>query len=141
MNTERLGDPRPLPVWTKLALAFEVVRTYVHARVRLRRRDVRSALASLRGATTSPAIGEAAYGEAARLGGVVARVLAPLPADSRCLMTSVVLSTMLARRGIECPVVIGVKSGSAFGAHAWVELDGRPLLPADEAEFERLVTL
>jgi hypothetical protein len=77
----------------------------------------------------------------ARLGRAVTRVLGPLPADSRCLMTSLVLCRLLARRGAAASLVIGVRGGSSFGAHAWVELDGHPLLPPNEGEFERLVTL
>ena len=141
MTQDRLRDPRPLPTRTKLALTLEVAATFVRARLRLRRRDVRSAVALLRASARSGPGTDETYAEAARLGGVVARVLSPLPADSRCLMMSVVLSAMLARRGVDSSIVIGVKSGSTFGAHAWVELDGRPLLPAGETEFERLVTL
>jgi hypothetical protein len=48
---------------------------------------------------------------------------------------------MLARRGAAATVVIGVRPGSPFGSHAWPELGGRPLLPALEGSFERLVDL
>ena len=74
----------------------------------------------------------------------VARTLRLLPTDSRCLMRSLVLSALLARRGIDSSLVIGVRTAEAFGAHAWVEHEGRPLLPtgasaSGAAPFHRLV--
>ena len=79
--------------------------------------------------------------EGARLGSVVGRVLGPLPVESRCLMRSLVLTQLLARRDIPSRLVIGVRPGAAFGAHAWVELDGTPVLPPGGDEFSRLVDL
>jgi hypothetical protein len=64
-----------------------------------------------------------------------------MPADSRCLMRSLVLTRLLARRGIESRLVISVRPGERFAAHAWVEHDGVALLPADAPQSERLVTL
>jgi hypothetical protein len=81
------------------------------------------------------------YGEALRMASVVDRVCRPLPIDSRCLIQSLVLTSLLARRGVGTSLVIGVRGGEDFGAHAWVELAGRPLLPAGDGEFERLVEL
>src|SRR5581483_11465170 len=74
-----------------------------------------------------------------RYGQAVMRTLAILPTDSRCLMRSLVLLVLLNRRGIPAELVIGVKSGGEdeFGAHAWVELEGRSLLPPGE-NFGRL---
>ena len=63
-----------------------------------------------------------------------------MPFDSRCLVRSLVLTSMLDRRGIRSRLVIGVSVEPSFSAHAWVECDGRPLLPPlDEAN--RLVDL
>jgi hypothetical protein len=56
-------------------------------------------------------------------------------------MQSLTLSALLARRGYASKLVIGVQAGEAFGAHAWVELDGRPLLPPGGEAFQRLVEL
>jgi Transglutaminase-like superfamily len=141
VTLERLADPRPLAPWTRLALALEVLAVYARAWLLLRRRDVRTALALLRRSRAAGSSQGHPLAGAARLGQIVSRVLKSTPAKSRCLMMSVVLSTMLARRGVEAPVVIGVRSGSPFGAHAWAELDGHALLPAGASEFERLVTL
>ena len=75
------------------------------------------------------------------LGRAVMRVLGLLPTDSRCLMRSLVLTGMLARRGVYAKVVIGVRADPSFAAHAWVEVDGRPVLPTDESTFQRLVEI
>jgi hypothetical protein len=56
-------------------------------------------------------------------------------------MRSLVLMALLDRRDIGSSLVIGVRPGERFGAHAWVELAGRPLLPRGESEFERFVEL
>ncbi len=69
------------------------------------------------------------------------RTLSALPADSRCLMSSLVLTRMLARRGIDSNLVIAVEPGERFGAHAWVEYDGAALLHPGDGAFEQLVTL
>jgi Transglutaminase-like superfamily len=75
------------------------------------------------------------------LGRAVMRVLGLMPADSRCLMRSLVLVGMLARRGVYSTVVIGVQADPRFAAHAWVEVDGRPVLPTNESTFQRLVEI
>ena len=76
-----------------------------------------------------------------RLGRAVRRVLGSLPADSTCLIESIVLVTLLERRGVETSLVIGVEPGDDFRAHAWVELMGEPLLPASQGVYERLTEL
>ena len=76
-----------------------------------------------------------------RLGRAVGKTLGVLPADARCLIRSLVLMSLLAQRGIASSVVIGVKSEPEFGAHAWVESGGTPLLPPIEGEFSRLVEI
>jgi hypothetical protein len=133
-RADRLGLPR------KVALAAEIL--VVHARVRrtVRRNDIRSAVRLLRGSAPAAGGGMDTYAAGVRLGKAVTRVLGP-PLDAGCLRMSLVLCAMLARRGVGSSVVIGVKGGSDFGAHAWVELAGRPILPASETEFERLVAL
>jgi hypothetical protein len=136
--------PPRLSPRAKLALIGEILRAYARVRRTLSRTELRGALAELRG-TPPPAQAEmpepVSYGEALRLGSVVARVCRPLPIDSRCLMQSLILTSLLSRRGIGSSLVIGVRGGETFGAHAWVELAGRPLLPAGGTEFERLVEL
>jgi hypothetical protein len=71
----------------------------------------------------------------------VGRTLGALPADAQCLTRSLVLTSLLARRGIASSLVIGVKPEPEFEAHAWVESNGTPLLPPNEGEFTRLVEI
>jgi transglutaminase-like putative cysteine protease len=79
--------------------------------------------------------------DAARLGHAVTRTLTALPFDDRCLSQALVLVAMLARRGTPSTLVIGARAGAEFGAHAWVEVDGLPVLLADEADYPRLAEL
>ena len=79
--------------------------------------------------------------EGMRVGRAVTKVLRLLPTDSRCLIQAIVLTAMLARRGVDSTVVIGVRSEPSFGAHAWVELDGSPLLPTDQSIYRRLAEM
>ena len=65
-----------------------------------------------------------------RLGKIVGKVLGVLPTDSRCLIRSLVLVRILSRRAIPSTLVIGVRKESSFQAHAWVEHEGEPVLPA-----------
>lgn len=116
---------------SRARLAGEVLGTYARAWILLRRRPLSDALAALR----APRPG-AAKEDPRRLARAVVRTLRVLPSDSRCLVRSATLSGVLAHRGIESVVVLGVRAGEDFAAHAWVELDGVPLLPA--GDFERL---
>jgi hypothetical protein len=78
---------------------------------------------------------------AAHLGHAVFRTLRALPTDSRCLVQSLVLSQMLAARGIPSTLVIGAHTRPRFTAHAWVEHEGRPVLPPRDFQDARLVEL
>lgn len=119
-------------------LALEILGAYVDVRRSLRRADFQSVVESIRnanGATGTEAV------DPRRLGRAVTRTLRLLPTDSRCLMQSLVLTELLARRGIRSTLVIGVASGPEFATHAWVESSGRPLLPSREPLYQRLVEL
>lgn len=76
-----------------------------------------------------------------RLGFAVSRVLRVLPTESACLMRSLVLLRLLARRGLSCSLVVGVSTAPKFAAHAWIEQSGRSLLPSYNPVFTRLVEL
>lgn len=93
------------------------------------RGDIREVVGELRG----EALDLHGFSDARRVGirlaRPVRRTLDPLPWDSRCLMSALVLLRMLARRGIVCRLVIGVRPGDVFQAHAWIEHGGSPLLP------------
>lgn len=70
-------------------------------------------------------------GDGVRLGHAVTRTLRLVPARTMCLVRALVLLRLLASRGVEGELVISALPGerSTLDAHAWVELDGRPLLP------------
>jgi hypothetical protein len=130
---------RPLSARAKVALAGEIAAAYAVARWSLRRRGLRPALARLRagGAGGARSLSERDRMRAGvRLGRAVSQTLRVLPVDSRCLMSSLVLTRMLARRGIESQLVISVRPGEKFAAHAWVEHGGLALLPASEPASE-----
>jgi Transglutaminase-like superfamily len=136
--------PRRLSPLQKVALALEVLSAYRRARWSLRRTDLPRTLGRLRGDPPPPeptALEGAERREALRLGSVARRVLEVGARDSRCLMQSLVLTSLLARRGLGSGLVIGVRNDTTFGAHAWVEVAGQPLLPPGGSAFERLVKL
>jgi hypothetical protein len=64
--------------------------------------------------------------------------------SATCLIQAVALRQTLLRSGRSCTLELGVANGArGFEAHAWVELENRPLLSSpDEIErFSRLMTL
>ena len=136
------GDAPPAAT-DKARLGCEIAVAYLRARLALRRGGIRGALGAVRAVPQSRAAAKAADPVVAgrRLGHAVARTLAILPSDSRCLMRSLVLTALLSRRGIESRLVIAVRPGGEFAAHAWVEHAGIALLPTEGPAFEQLVTL
>jgi hypothetical protein len=143
----RAGQPLALPapgevrLRHRVLLAAEIMAAYVPLARLVRSNDVqamaRVARSRDRPASSLPACD--ARATAIRLGKMVERLLTKLPTDDRCLIRSLVLLRLLGRRGIPARLVIGVRAGGGFGAHAWVEYDGRPILPA--AGFDRLLEL
>ena len=133
-----MTDAETLPLRPKLALAKEIVTAYVRARWLLRRHDLPHVLRQLRSSRRGRPPDTVSDERLAR---AVRRTLRTLPADSRCLMQSLVLTRLLARRGRSASLVIGVSPAGTFTAHAWVERDGVPLLPTHEDEFSRLAEL
>ena len=123
-----------LPASAKARLIIEIVVTYVPALRLLRTSDLNAMVKAARDvrATPEPVDRQNERDLALRLGFIVARVLEPLPSDSRCLVRSLVLLRMLTRRSIPASLVIGVKTGPPFEAHAWIEHDGLPVLPAHD---------
>jgi hypothetical protein len=128
----------------KLGLGREILGSYLRQRRRMRQNDkLPSVLAELRRPLAVEHEDRSELDEqltGVRLGRAVSRTLAPVP-DARCLLRSLVLVDLLARRGIAVSFVLGVRSGPDFEAHAWVEKGGVPLLPPYEGEYERLVDL
>jgi hypothetical protein len=131
----------PLGPLGRLRIVAEVLAAYPAALARLRSNDLDRMIRAARTVRTRPAVLPPALEHqlAARLGVAVLRTLRLLPTDSRCLIRCLVLSRLLARRGIPARLVIGVKPGRDFAAHAWIEHDGRPVLPP--GRFERLMEM
>lgn len=126
----------------RIRLATEILVTYRRAKRAMRRTDIRAAIATVRaGGRARPRPGPVATQEAVRLGRAVTRTLTALPLDDRCLAQSLVLTGLLARRQTPNTLVIGARPGADFGAHAWIEVDGVPVLATDDEEFPRLVEL
>jgi hypothetical protein len=91
-------------------------------------------LFTLRRVRTPPATPELAEATAARLAwatrAAARRHLWPMP----CLPQSLCLRWLLARRGIAAELRLGVaREEGRLTAHAWVEIDGRPLGEAAES--------
>lgn len=127
----------------RVRLALEILGAYAQARRELRRAPIADAVAKLRSPQpkTAGPVGLAALQEAQHLGSAVTRLLALVPGDTRCLARALVLTRLLAKRGIPSKLVIGARSGPDFLAHAWVEYCGDPVLAAGDGSFGRLVEL
>jgi transglutaminase superfamily protein len=123
-------------------LAAEIVWSYGRVRLSLRRRPLPEVVSGLR---TRPegTSRQAGALDGPRLARAVARTLEALPIDSRCLMRSLVLLRLLARRGMTGRLVVGVAPPARdhLDAHAWVEVAGEPLLAPAGFESGRLLTL
>lgn len=127
----------------KLSLAAEILASYFRQRRRLRRSKLPEVLAELRRPLADVREQRKELDEqltGIRLGRAVGRTLTPVP-DARCLLRSLVLVDMLARRGIEASFVLGVRKEGDFEAHAWVEKGGVALLPPFEGAYDRLTEL
>jgi hypothetical protein len=144
----RVTPNEPLPLPQKLALAVEIVCVYAVTRWRLPRRNLGDLVAEIRARALArrgdlaldPESREAAI-IAARLGHATVRIMRFLPTDSKCLVQSIVLSSLLSARGITGTLVIGAHSNPDFSAHAWVESAGQPLLPALDYQDARLLEM
>jgi hypothetical protein len=139
------GPRRPRHPLERACLVREIVAAYLQARRELRRAPIESVLAALRAESpppqTAPPQAAAQLEEARRLGWVVTRTLTLMPGDTRCLARSLVLTRLLARRGIPSKLVIGTQAAPDFLAHAWVECDGQPVLSPGDGSLGRLVEL
>ena len=135
-------EGRPLRRGERALLAAEILFDYARAHRLMRRTDLADALRRLREhpvpAAPAPAVN---HTTALRLGRAVMLTLRRLPTDRRCLVRSLVVCGMLARRGTPSELVLGVPGDRArpFVAHAWVEHAGGCVLP-DEG-FSRLHAL
>ncbi len=139
------APPPPRSAIDKARLAIEIVAAYAHVLWLLRRDALPATIATLRArpqASSGALVAGDVLRDGQRLGRAVTRTLASLPRGSRCLTRSLVLLSLLARRGVVADLVIAVQPSAnpTLHAHAWVEVDGAPLL-APASDYGRLVTL
>jgi len=132
-----------LALGPRLRLTAEALFTYARVRWVMRDDDAERAVARLRPTKRThprePAVVDR-FLAAWRLAYAAGRVLSLLPTDSRCLFRSLTVMCMLDRRGIEQTVVIAVRP-QPFSAHAWVEVEGKAVLPDGDPGYERLLEL
>lgn len=57
-----------------------------------------------------------------------------LPSRPRCLPRALLLSALLRRRRMSAALCLGARADGAFDAHAWVEIDGRPVNEAADLQ-------
>jgi hypothetical protein len=134
--------PRRLGVLARVRLACEITATYVTVRRLLRRSTLPETVHELRLGTIDV---EHRDPETLSLGRHLAwatvRTIALLPADSRCLMRALVLTHVLARRGLGSSFILSATPEPTFEAHAWVELGGEPLLAPGGTDHRSLLRL
>jgi len=136
-----------LPLGPRVRLTAEVLSTYLHVRWVMRdddaERSVRRLRVDARDSMEPPeaaSVGDLKLLAALRLAHATRRVLEILPSDSRCLFRSLTLLCLLERRGISQTLVVAVRP-QPFTAHAWVEVEGKPVLPDGDPGYERLLEL
>lgn len=149
MSPSDFGPGRPAVVANRAStvrdrawVAVEVLVTYGRVRWSVRRRDLPATVAALRAPRRRRRVLDSPLdADDRRLAAAAVRVLQRLPGDSRCLTRSLVVLAMLARRGIDVRLVLAARPAPIFAAHAWIERDGRPLLPTRDFEDARLAEL
>jgi hypothetical protein len=66
----------------------------------------------------------------------IAAVAKRIPGKPTCLPQALVLQAGLRRRGIESLLRLGVRQVEPFEAHAWVEVDGVTIDPAEVSDLK-----
>ena len=136
----KLPKLEPFTPRDKVSLILEILTAYGTMLRVLGQKDVIGMVARARAVESGLRVDNPLEHQVARrLGKVVGKTLGILPTDSRCLIRSLVLVRILARRSIPSTLVIGVRKSSEFEAHAWVEHDGKAILPP--GEYTRLTEL
>lgn len=124
----------PLALPARAAIALETLRQYWRVRRMAKTMPLPRVLEQIRGDLDHPARHRVFTTNPYRLSAIVQRVIAVLPTDTRCLMRSLTLLAMLTRRGTDAVLVLGINRSEEFGAHAWLELDGKPLLKPEPSD-------
>lgn len=139
VDLDRMG---PL---ARLRLSLEVLLTYLRVRWEMRSGDAEQAVGVLRewaggGDGVSRLARRHQIFLSWRLAQSMGKVLRLLPADSRCLFSSLTLACMLERRGIRQSLLVAVRP-QPFSAHAWIEVGDEAVLPGAEPGYEKLLEL
>jgi hypothetical protein len=132
--------PKARAQLARAELVGETLMTYAVVRWQVRRRELPAAVAALRDGPRRRRRGPFDH-DPRRLAAAAERVVASIPGDSRCLMRSLVVLAILARRGIDARLILAARPTPQFAAHAWVERDGNPLLPTRGFGDARLTEL
>lgn len=110
-----------LKLWGQLAIVSVLLRLLVL-------RHVRRLLTRLIPKKPNDAIGpDQTMSYAQRVGYLTRKASRHLPIEASCLRQSLLVWWFLRRRGLGVELRIGVDNREEFLAHAWVELDGRPV--------------
>ena len=62
----------------------------------------------------------------------IAAVAERLPFKPRCLPRALVLAGLLRRRKLAGELCVGTRIAGEFAAHAWIEMEGRPVYEAED---------
>jgi hypothetical protein len=130
-----------LPMRDRAVILMETLLTYGVVRWHLRREALPTVVTLMRRSRLRALRPRPVGHDAPRLAGVAVHVLERLPSDARCLTRSLVVLAMLERRGMDARLVLAARPTPTFTAHAWVERDGRPLLPTRGFADSRLTEL
>ncbi|MFL6242143.1 MAG: lasso peptide biosynthesis B2 protein [Acidimicrobiia bacterium] len=133
-----IARPRRPPA--EVRLGAEIAWTTLRVRRLVHRNDLPTALDRCRAAVPQQAP-VPSRDEVVRISRAVRRTVGMLPGDSRGLVASLVLIAVLARRGVDASLVMGVRRGKEVGTHAWVEIGGFPGPRAAKERFAQLVAL
>jgi len=120
-------------------LLAEITWTALRIRRLVARNDLPVVVARCRREHRQP-VAAPSHDDVVRVGRAVRKVLGVLPGDSSPLVTSLVLIAVLARRGVDTSLMIGMRDGAEPAPQAWVELGGLPA-SALRDKFAHLVSL
>jgi predicted N-acetyltransferase YhbS len=96
-------------------------------------------LGSLRTDAESEQVSLTQLGEAQRVGYAVFRAARLLPWHPTCLRQAISVKRMLRRRGIASRLKLGISNSAEGEAHAWVTVQGQPVI--GHGELERFAVL
>jgi len=96
-------------------------------------------LGTLRAEAGSEQVSETQLREAQRVGYAVLRAARLLPWHPTCLRQAITVKRMLRRRGITSRLQLGVSRPALPEAHAWVTVQGQPVI--GHGELERFTVL